>query len=166
MRYEPALQLSGSAFSKAVERFLDPGCDSAHAPKLGRPVLVDEIKAVWRLIGIARVINIEFEHTPVGIDVVYDGRVDVVAQHARARYMRRHTDYGVGRRQTGRGYIDRIAKWRCGNRRMLGLRLIEKRQRTAAAPSDQYHPFVFPHFFGVPDIRPKDRKSTRLNSSQ
>src|SRR3546814_1448191 len=38
---------------------------------------------------------------------------------------------------------------------MLGLRLIEKRQRTAAAPSDQYHPFVFPHFFGVPDIRPK-----------
>src|SRR3546814_14251270 len=102
MRYEPALQLSGSAFSKAVERFLDPGCDSAHAPKLGRPVLVDEIKAVWRLIGIARVINIEFEHTPVGIDAVYDGRLDLAAQPARARYMPRPTDSAVRRRQTTR----------------------------------------------------------------
>ncbi len=79
-------------------------------------------------------------------------RIDHVAQHGRARNMRGLHDDRIGRDQSRACDADRIARRRLRDGRALGLRLIEQRERSAAAPADDHDPLVAPLLFGVPDI--------------
>jgi hypothetical protein len=56
---------------------------------------------VGRLVGIARVVEIELDVADIGVVFVQHGRIDELVQHDGPRQVRGVVDHGIGRRQPG-----------------------------------------------------------------
>ena len=130
---------------------LDPGGDTAVAVDLGLPVAGQELLAVGRLVGVVRVVQVQFR-IPLGrIGFVQDRPVHPLGQRAVPADVRGQQHDSVGGGQIELGEVGPVTRRARRDGRVLGLLLVEHRQRTAAAPAGQHHLLIAEPFLGVLD---------------
>ena len=126
-----------AAAAQLFQQVLGPGGDPAIARALLLAEGGHEVGGIRRLVeGIGRV-DVELQVPLVGIELVDHRRVDPFGEGLGARQVGGDEDHAVGRRQAGADQVDGIAGRRLGDGGVLGLGLIEERQRAAAGPADQ-----------------------------
>ena len=117
----------------------DPLGDSAVAVNLRLPVALEELGRVRRLVGVVRVVEVEFGIAVGRIGLVEDGCVQPFGERAVPADMRGEQHDPVGR-------------WQINDFALLtGLLLVIERQRSAATPPGQHHLRVAQAVLGVVD---------------
>ena len=80
---ERPLHLARAAFLQLPQLVLGPRCDAPHAGELRGTVAGDVLVGIRRLVGIARVVDVEFDLAIIGVRLVAHGRVDGLRQQMR-----------------------------------------------------------------------------------
>ena len=115
----------------------DPLGDSTVAVDLRLPVALEELGRVRRLVGVGRVVEVEFGIAAGRIGLVEDGCVQPFGERAVSADMRGEQHDAVGRRQIkGFGLL-------------TGLLLVIERQRSTATPAGQHHLRIAQAVLGV-----------------
>ena len=151
MRDETTLLLFSSSIAESFERALHISRDLAHARQLRAPVALQESGVEWRIY----LVSVDVQRLVPRIRIVFidDGRIYDIEQELRAGTVCRLENYCISRNQPRPYEVYGIPGRRRRDRRIFGLRLIEQREGTTTAPSDEHHMLVAKHFLGVPDIR-------------
>ena len=97
---------------------------------------------VGRLVGAGGIVDVELDVALERPVLVEDRRVEPLGHGDRAADVRGQQHDAVGRLQSRAGEVDGVARRRLGDRRVLGLVLVEQRQRAAARPAAEHHLLV------------------------
>ena len=152
--YDEAELVVGSARSLQFGELVpDPSGDAAVAVDLSLPVAGQELCAVGRLVGVVRVVQIQFRVAFGGVGFVEDGRVQPFGQRAVPADVCGQQHDAVGGGQIQLGQIGPVTRRARRDGRVLGLLLVEHRQRTASTPAGQHHLLIAQAFLGVLDRR-------------
>src|SRR5207249_10743511 len=147
---EASLHLVAFPASQKIQRVLGPRGAPLQPSELRGAKARAELRLVGRLVRALRVVDVELELAPVGIELVRHRRIDPFREHARTREMRRLEDHCVGGYQPTE--IDRIASGRSSHRWFLRLRLVEEREGTAARPAAKHDALVSPPLLGMAEV--------------
>ncbi len=154
MKPNSATSLPGRPLDFQFGEFvLDPGGDSAIAVDLRLPVASQELRAVGRLVGVVRVVEVQFRIALGRIGFVQNRAVEPLGQRAVPADVRGQQHDPVSGGEVKFGEVGPVARRARGDGRMLGLLLIEHRQRTATAPTGEHHLLVAEAFLGILDGR-------------
>ena len=151
MHDESELVVGASVGFQFGQLLLDPGGDAAVTVDLRLPVAGQKLLAVGRLVGVVRVVEVEFRVTFGGIGFVQNRPVQPFGQRAVPADVCGQQHDAVGGGQIELGEIRSVARRARRDGRVLGLLLVEHRQRTAATPARQHHLLIAQAFLGVLD---------------
>ncbi len=124
---EAELLVAATGCRQFGELLLDPHGDSAVAVDLSLPVALEELGCVGRLVGVVRVVEIEFRIAPGGVGLVEDRGVEPLGERAVTADVCGEQHDAVGGDQPEGRQVGAVAGRTGSDGRELGLLLIEQR---------------------------------------